>query len=890
MEQTVADRDQRVMSIVINALHLPPAERRDFLRMACGSDEQLFAEITEEVAWEERMGDFLRQPLFDFQDFDPPFKPGDEVLDRFVIMREAGTGGMSIVYEVFDRKRNHRVAIKCAKYGFRRLLTPELEGALKVRHPNICLVNEIHSARVEGEELDFLTMEYLDGETLAARLNRSPLTRDEAYSIATQLCKGVAEAHRVGVIHRDLKTGNVILVMQEDGETRAVITDFGLAASPANCDGMAGTPPYMAPELWRGEKASKASDLYALGVMLYEMVAGQRPFDEIPLDKRFERRPVPPSTFVSHVPSHWDEIILRCLDPDPAKRPADAQQVLDALKPPVRHWVAAAVFFVLLLIIVGALITPVRERVIAIFRPPDVRLAILPPDATPDTLTQANGILQDIGERLQRQQRGRRSTFVVIPATDAIRSNVHTPEDAKKTLHATHAVQLKLRRDGDKLAFDEDVVELETLTHLRDFSASYTPTTLGDAPTALTGTVSTALRLREDTRAEKVSPAATAAYEQGLYFLRKDYYSYDQAIAQFREAATLDPHSALPLAGLAEAEVRRFDMTKAPDSLQTARDALSRAEALNPDSVSVRLASGLLNYSTGEYAKALEDYQRVQDLEPRNIDVILRIASVYDAENLPQRAIENYRKAINLDPNYYRSYSYFGAFWYRRGNYPEAAAQFKNAVDHAPGVYEAYTNLGGVLVDMGRDAEAEQALRKSLDLHETPSALNAIGATLAYEGRDAEAITYYQRAVVAEPGTYQIWMNLGDSCRRANEFARARAAYERGRMLVTAELEQNPRSAIVRAFAAYFEARLDDTARARDDIVQSLHMSPDDNQVIRTAVLIYELLGQRDQTVRILERARPGMLGELNRHPDLADLRQDPRFKQLLIKSQTGGS
>jgi tetratricopeptide (TPR) repeat protein len=521
-----------------------------------------------------------------------------------------------------------------------------------------------------------------------------------------------------------------------------------------------------------------------------------------------------------------------------------------------------------------------------LFRPPDVRLAILPADATPDMLTQANGILQDIGERLKRQQRGRRSTFVVIPATDALRTNVHTPEEAAKTLHATHAVQLRVRRDGDKLVFDENVIELQTLTHVRDFSASYTPSTLGDAPTALTGTVSTALRLHEDAHPDKVSLTATAAYEQGLYFLHKDYYSYDQAIAQFREAANLDAHSALPLAGLAEAELRRFGMTKAPDSVQAARDALSRAEALNPDSVSVRLASGLLNYSTGEYAKALEDYQRVQDLEPRNIDVILRIAQVYDAQNLPQRAIENYRKAIALDPEYYGTYAYFGTFYYYRGNYPEAADLFRKTIEHAPGMYEAYTNLGAVLDDLGRDAEAEEALRTSLALHETPNALNSIGAVLAYQGRDIEAIEYYQRATAAQPGNYKYWINLADSERRAGRYAEAKESYRRARSMAISEIEENPHIALVRALVAYSGARLGDMRRAREEILQATHIAPEDNQVIRCAVLTYEALGDRKMAINFLSFARPEMLRELRRHPDLADLRQDPRFKQLLARSK----
>ncbi len=141
-------------------------------------------------------------------------------------------------------------------------------------------MNEIHTAQTEHGEVDFLTMELLAGETLSARLMRvGKLEAAEALDIACQLCAGLAEAHRRGILHRDLKCANVILCQNEDGSCRAVITDFGLASRASLPSGATGgTPDYMAPELLRGENATAASDIYALGVILYEMVAGRKPF------------------------------------------------------------------------------------------------------------------------------------------------------------------------------------------------------------------------------------------------------------------------------------------------------------------------------------------------------------------------------------------------------------------------------------------------------------------------------------------------------------------------------------------------------------------------------------------------------------------------------------
>ena len=168
--QSNAERDQLFMTVLEAARAQPGGERRTFLQQACQGDDGLLRELEEALDGEERMGGFLQTPLIAFKELERPFDKGQVIAERFEIIREIGEGGMGVLYEVFDRKRNQRITIKSAKLGFRRLLTPELEGALKVRHPNICLVNEIHSVRTRGGEVDFLTMELLEGETLHAHL------------------------------------------------------------------------------------------------------------------------------------------------------------------------------------------------------------------------------------------------------------------------------------------------------------------------------------------------------------------------------------------------------------------------------------------------------------------------------------------------------------------------------------------------------------------------------------------------------------------------------------------------------------------------------------------------------------------------------------------------
>src|SRR5215813_7175161 len=206
-----AERDQRLMQLVSAALQKPSAERESYLRLACADDSELLQEASDVIRGEEKMGSFLLHPAIAFSDSLQAFNIGELVADRFEIIGDLGEGGMGVVYQAFDRKLNRRVAIKSAKPGFQPRLSPEIKGALAVSHPNICRVNEIHTTHTEQGDVDFLTMELLEGETLSSYLRmRGKLPEAEAFEIARQLCEGLAEAHRRGIIHRDLKSGNII--------------------------------------------------------------------------------------------------------------------------------------------------------------------------------------------------------------------------------------------------------------------------------------------------------------------------------------------------------------------------------------------------------------------------------------------------------------------------------------------------------------------------------------------------------------------------------------------------------------------------------------------------------------------------------------------------------
>lgn len=276
-----------------------------------------------------------------------PFQPGDLIAERFRIVAEVGRGGMGVVYEAFDERLNRRVALKSAREGFRHWLPPEVRAAREVSHFNVCKVHDLHSTGEVRPEVEFLTMEFIDGETLSARIRRlGPLEQNAARKIGRQICAGLAAAHRQGVIHGDLKCGNILLTQTPGGVTRAVITDFGLAAleqagEQRTMNQLAGSLEYMAPELFRGQPIHVASDLYALGVIVHYMLAGEAP---PPIGQ--PRMPVNDKTITmahsafgpyvpreaSALPAPWYGIVSRCLEPNPADRFASAEELADCLR------------------------------------------------------------------------------------------------------------------------------------------------------------------------------------------------------------------------------------------------------------------------------------------------------------------------------------------------------------------------------------------------------------------------------------------------------------------------------------------------------------------------------------------------------------------------------
>ena len=392
------ERWEQIRQVFEAALERSSGERPGFVFKACRGDEELRAEVENLLVGQEHARSFLEKPVFGKLGFGSElvkphvFSVGEIVSGRFEVTRFLGRGGMGEVYEARDLELGERLALKAIRpeisssrevsARFRH----EIQLARRVTHRNVCRMFDLErhlspsGSRAQGAdtEVTFLTMELLSGETLAERLRRvGRMTTQEAFPLIRQMADALAAAHEVGVIHRDFKPSNVILVPTGasfgpgDESVRAVVTDFGLATTAAAAFAstpispksaitapghMVGTIAYMSPEQLAGGAISPATDVYALGLVIYEMVTGRRPFpDEMPFAgvlKRLLEPPPSPRVQAPELDPSWEGAILRCLAIDPTVRFQSTRELTQALsgealaadepRPPIRQSSAPA--------------------------------------------------------------------------------------------------------------------------------------------------------------------------------------------------------------------------------------------------------------------------------------------------------------------------------------------------------------------------------------------------------------------------------------------------------------------------------------------------------------------------------------------------------------------
>jgi TolB-like protein/Flp pilus assembly protein TadD len=700
------------MTLLEGTLERPAADRRLFLQTQCADNPALFDEVWRRVQAEQRMNGFLLDPLLPLLlQRDDTFQAGDIVNDRFRIVRTVAHGGMAIVYEAWDLKLDKRLALKCARLQFRRRLPPEVRNATEITHPNICRVFEIHTTRRNGIDIDFLTMEFVEGQTLAQHLLGGPLPAAPTRAIARQVCEGLAEAHRRGIIHGDLKANNVIVTASHLGTVRAVITDFGLARGlvTATATGPdAGTPDYMAPELWSGAGLSIASDIYALGVLLFELTHGHRP----------SQPPKQDTTRAtggrSHVHRRWDRVIARCLAEKPEERYERVEDVIRAIRPAFRRPLAQGVVAAILVGVtlwaggwLGERYRAGRSVAVVPFTAESLPaeqeyLTVGLTDSLIHTLAQFPG-LNVIAQSSSRTQ-GERSL-----------------EAFARDVGASLVVRGRIRRAGDRLMITAEVVDPVNGAVLWGSQYDATSMTLASIEAEIARRIgeqvgvrvtNDPIAVRTDARAKAYELVLRGQYQRRLYSIK----SKKEAIGLFEQALVVDPQFALAhaelantyrlLAGggildpafampeaqaaaqralaidpnLAEAHAALGDVLKDQWKFEGAEREYQLAIALKPSLADAHMGYGILLSVTGRYPSAVRELATVRRLDPVGLPGALHAAAVhYNGRQYTAALRELQRAEKTIDPSAASPRMWKGMVLAGSGRFAEALVAYDEA-------------------------------------------------------------------------------------------------------------------------------------------------------------------------------------------------------------------
>lgn len=839
----------------------------------------------------------------------------------YQIVRQLGAGGMGVVWLAEDTRLQRKVAIKTVKgadadttEGRQRLMR-EARAAATLNHPNIATVHDVLD--VDGQVM--VVFEYVEGDTLAARLQRGSMTVAEAVEVAWQLADALAAAHSQGVIHRDLKPSNVVL--SPDG--RAKVLDFGIARLvPAGADmstsvpgtiggGLVGTPGYAAPEQYLSRNVDGRADLYALGVMLFEMLAGRRPFpgsDALHLATAVLRDDAPKlASGGLWVPPELAQLVERLLEREPSRRPASGEEVLVELSPlrdtessplarrtvllrqrvPTSTLVVAA----LTLAVVAGLVIWLQWNARPL-GPEAPVVAVLPltnssGDAANDYL--GAGLAESLITSLASVPR-----VTVLSRSAVEESRQQNPDRASfvRSLDASYLVTGSVQSVGDRLRV---TLNLER----PDASVAWGETVEGpvkglfELQTRLAVALGNALA-DQTPSGQRVTPSAPPttsdpaqlAYWRGRAQLdrRELTGSVQAALKEFTDAITADPRFAVAHAGLADAQWSMYGQTNDRAWADRAMASTARAIELEPDRSSVRYIAALTLSRGGRFAEARAEVERALALQPTYEDAIRLRGSVLMRQGEVDQGLAEFRKVMALRPNAVSIYSDMGHALYAASRYPEALEAFEKAIALSPGSSIMLTRAGATAQLMGDRQKALDFYERANTIQPRAETFSNMGTIYYGLGDYAKAARSYEGALLIRPLSATTHRNLGDALMHLDRKEDARRAYEQAVVRAEAEVSVSPSDARAIARLAVYQAKAGDNAAAMKSLRRAMDLAPKDEQVFQRAGVVHALAGRTSEALNAIEKAiaagvAPRLISE---EEDFARLRPVPRFAAMV--------
>ena len=858
-----------------------------------------------------------------------------KTVSHYRILEKIGSGGMGEVFLAEDSRLQRQVALKFltkqlttekeARERFKR----EAQAAAALNHPNIVTVYEIG----EHEGQVFIAMEYVDGHTLKEIISTNltpsalrPMPISQVIEITTQIASGLAAAHAKGIVHRDIKPQNILI----DKDGRVKILDFGLAklqgASRLTQEAFAmGTVYYMSPEQGMGNEVDARSDIWSLGVVMYEMASGNLPFrgdfDQAVIYAILNEDTPPLGVGTTPDGVGIENVIRRCLAKKHQDRYPSAEALAAALRDlggarevtgpeqvttrkPSRRTILTAITLLLLSGFLGFLALNPRARAalgraLGLSGIPQARhIAVLPliAGSGAESKALADGFTAVMIDKLTRLEKFHNSLWT-ITAGDSFQNrdkpqrmlqrlwgcNLFVSGDLQaeknslhlrlKLLDAAYGRQLKqveLEGNMANLSLFQDGLISRLLQLLELPEEPSTATAINAGGTSLPGAYNLFLKGVGSIQANETAPGI----ERGIVLLERALRQ-DEGYDQARLA-------------LFEGLIARFVQSRDPDWLHKALKQGCLAREDPGAGPSVLLAWALLMKESGQKTEAVAAFQQVLQMDERCYEACIGLANCLMSAGKSGEAETIYKRAVRLRPGYAPAYDHIAFFYHMSGRVDEALVNYQRLTELAPGNYSGFNNMGSMYLIRGDKASARKMFGKSNALQPNSFAQSNLATIHFYSGEYLKALPLFREAA-EKSGEYWLWGNLADTYRQLPEWAHnANSAYQKAIAQAEALLASTPQDFNIISCLAMYYAHTGDKAKALDAIARARTLAPTDLETIRREALVNEAVRERSRALAALReyRERLGSLEEIEKEPDLAALRRDPAYHEMLGRRQ----
>ena len=702
---------------------------------------------------------------------------GSTFAGRYQIIEELGKGGMGQVYRVLDKKLNEEVALKLIKPEIAsdketiQRFSNELKLARKIGHRNVGRMFEL----MQDEGIHFITMEYVTGEDLRSFIRRSrQLTVATAVAIAKQVCEGLAEAHRLGVVHRDLKPSNIMI----DKEGNARIMDFGIARSLkgkgiTGAGVMIGTPEYMSPEQVEGKEADQPSDIYSLGIILYEMLTGRVPFEgDTPLSiamKQKTEAPQDPRTFNAQVPSALSCVILKCMEKDRARRYQSAEDVVSELDKTDRGKT-------------GAIQVAEWKNSIAVLPFKNI-------SADPEQEYFCEGIAEELLNALTQIRELR-----VVARTSAFSFKGKDVDirEIGRTLNVDKVLEGSVRKSGQRLRITAQFVNVEDGYHIwsDQFDREVKDIFAIQEEISLIIVDKLKLKLLKEEK-EKILKRYTDDHEAYNLYLKGRYFWYrryekgmQRALQYFQQAIEKDPGYALPHMGIADTfgTLGLFSFMPPHQAYSRAKAAAKKALEIDPELAEVYASLGwIAMWYDWDWPAAERHFMKAIQMKPDYALAHTWYGNLLWCKGRFDESIREMQEARELEPLEPIYPAHVGVALYQARRFDESIGELRKVIASDPEFSIAYWYQSANLMANKMWAEAIATLQKFVELSgESVIALSTLGFAYGSTGMKDEAFKILERLDGLSKDRYVgslwralVWIGLGEKDKALENLERA---------------------------------------------------------------------------------------------------------------------